>query len=338
MPRPRPRDPLLLSIAAPDRHNSSRVTGIKGMGTALRSAIAAAAIVATAAAAGCGGERADVSVDGSSTVGPFMQVAATHFEDEHPDTEVDVGISRSGQGFERFCNGEVDVANASRPIDEDEQLQCADNGIEYLQLRVASDALTVAIHRPILYDWVTCLTVEQLRKIWHPDSTVANWNEVDPSFPDVPLKLYGPLPGSGTFRYFTFAINGERGASRTDYTATEDHNDTVEGIAAERGALGYFGFSYYQENRDRLSALAIDGGSGCVAPSAESVHNGSYEPLSRPLFVYVNQSALDESRELRAFIRFVLENSGEIADEALYVPLSKRQVATEMRTFVEAIS
>jgi phosphate transport system substrate-binding protein len=210
--------------------------------------------------------------------------------------------------------------------------------VEYVEFRVASDALTVAIHRPILYDWVTCLTVEQLRRIWEPDSTVSNWNQVDPSFPDVPLKLYGPQPGSGTHRYFTFVINGERGASRTDYSATEDHNDTVEGIAAERGALGYFGFSYYQANRDRLSALAINGGDGCVAPSVESVHDGTYKPLSRPLFIYVNHGALDESRALRGFVRYVLEHSDDIATEALFVPLSPEQRQAQVRKLVEAIS
>jgi phosphate transport system substrate-binding protein len=266
-----------------------------------------------------------------------MQRAAERFRAEK-NVAVDVDVTRSGLGFDRFCAGEVDIANASRPIDEDEQAACADAGVDYLELQVASDALTVAIHRPILYDWVTCLTVEQLRRIWEPDSTVSNWNQVNPSFPDVPLRLYGADPDSGTFRYFTFVINGERGASRTDYAATEDDNDTVEGVADDKGALGYFGFSYYQQNRDRLSALEIDGGDGCVEPSVETVHNGTYKPLSRPLFIYVNQSSLDRSRALRSFVRYVLENAETIADQALFVPLSKAQVDAQMREFVEAIS
>jgi phosphate transport system substrate-binding protein len=310
-----------------------------GTGMTMRLALAALALAVAGVAAACGGQASDgaISADGSSTVGPFMEVASERFQAEN-DVEIDVSISESGHGLDRFCAGDVDIANASRPIDEDEAGACGEAGVDYVELQVASDALTVAIHRPILYDWVTCLTVEQLRKIWRPDSQVNNWNEVDPSFPDVPLRLYGADHDSGTFRYFTFVINGERGASRTDYAATEDDNDSVEGIADDKGALGYFGFSYYQQNRDRLSALEIAGGNGCVAPSVETVHNGSYQPLARPLFIYVNQSSLDRSRPLRSFVRYVLENAEAIADEALFVPLSKEQVDAQMREFVEAIS
>jgi phosphate transport system substrate-binding protein len=305
----------------------------------MRLGLAAFAVAVAGIATACGGESSTVEItaDGSSTVGPFMEVASERFRAEG-DAEIDVGISESGHGLDRFCAGEIDIANASRPIDEDEASTCGERGIEYVELQVASDALTVAIHRPILYDWVTCLTVEQLRTIWKPDSKVHNWSQVDPSFPDVPLRLYGADHESGTFRYFTFVINGESGASRTDYAATEDDNDSVEGVADDKGALGYFGFSYYQENRDRLSALEIDGGNGCVAPSIETVHNGSYKPLARPLFIYVNQRSLDESRPLRSFVRYVLENAEIIADEALFVPLSNAQVDAQMRKFVEAIS
>jgi phosphate transport system substrate-binding protein len=295
------------------------------------------ATVATVSSACGGGADAELTAGGSNTLGPLMKVAAEQFRAE-TDIAVDVDLTRSGQGFEQFCAGELDIANASRQIDEDEQAACAEAGIEYVQLRVARDALTVAIHRPILYDWVTCLTLDQLRKIWEPDSKVSNWNQVDPSFPDVPLKLYGPNPGHGTFRFFTFVVNGERGASRTDYSATEDHDDTVEGIAKEKGALGYFGFSYYQRNRDRLSALEIDGGTGCVAPSIQSVRDGSYQPLSRELYIYVNQASLDEDRSLRAFVRFVLENSRRIATDELFIPLSQAEADAQRRKFVEAIS
>jgi len=310
-----------------------------GMGISMKGTLVAILVAVAVAAAACGGgsESAAITVDGSSTVGPFMRVAAERFESEH-GIDVDVDITRTGEGFDRFCAGDVDVANASRPIDEDEAAACAEAGVDYVELQVASDALTVAIHRPILYDWVTCLTVEQLRKIWEPDSRVSNWNEVHPSFPDVALRLYGADTDSGTFRYFTFVINGERGASRTDYSATEDDNDTVEGIADDKGALGYFGFSYFQQNRDRLSALEIDGGQGCVAPSIQTVHDGSYKPLSRPLFVYVNQSALDRTRALRTFVRFILENQEAIAEDALFVPLSRAQVAAQLQKFVDAIS
>jgi phosphate transport system substrate-binding protein len=305
---------------------------------ALRLTFAGLALVAAAVASGCGGSdtKSQIRVDGSSTLGPFMQAAADRYEADG-GLQVDVDLSASGRGIERFCAGETDIANTSRQIDEDEAAACADAGIDYVALQVASDALTVAINRPILYDWVTCLTVEQLREIWEPGSTVDNWQEVDGSFPDLPLKLYAN-PDSGTFRFFTLVINGERGASRTDYLATDDHRETAEGVAGERGALGYFGFSFYRQNRDRLSALEIDGGDGCVAPSAETVHNGSYGPLSRNLFIYVNQASLDESRPLRAFVRYILENARPIADEALFVPLLETQRQAQMRKFVDAIS
>jgi len=303
----------------------------------MRMAFAAIVLAAAMIVSGCGsGSGARISVDGSSTLGPFMQRAADRFE-AAGGLDVDVDISASGRGIERFCSGEVDIANTSRTIDEDEAVACEEAGVDYVALQVASDALTVAINRPILHDWITCLTLEQLRKIWEPGSTVDNWQEVDPSFPDLPLKLYAAAD-TGTFRFFTLVINGERGASRTDYLATDDHRETAEGVAAERGALGYFGFSFYQQNRDRLSALEIDGGQGCVAPSAETVHDGSYRPLARSLYIYVNQAALDESRELRAFVRYILENARPIADEALFVPLVESNRRAQMRKFIDAIS
>jgi phosphate transport system substrate-binding protein len=304
---------------------------------AIRIAMAVCAAALAGLASACGSsERAQIEVDGSSTLGPFMEAAADRFEAEG-GLDVDVDISASGRGIERFCDGEIDVANTSRTIDEDEAAACAENGIDYVALQVASDALTVAINRPILYDWVTCLTVDQLRKIWEPGSTVDNWRELDPSFPDLPLKLYAN-PDSGTFRFFTLVINGERGASRTDYLATDDHRETAEDVAGERGALGYFGFSFYQQNRDRISALEIDGGNGCVAPSEETVHDGSYRPLARSLYIYVNQSTLDESRPLRSFVRYILENERLIADEALFVPLREPERRAQMQKLVDAIS
>jgi phosphate transport system substrate-binding protein len=277
-----------------------------------------------------------ITADGSSTVGPFTQRGASEFLAGRRDLTIDVDISRTSQGLERFCAGEIDIANASRPIDEDEAAACAESGIEYLQLQVANDAITVAIHRPILYDWVTCLTVDQLRRIWEPDSEVENWNQVDPAFPDVPLRLYGADEGSGTFGYFTFVINGERGASRTDYAATDDDNDTVDGVADAKGALGYFGFSYYQSNRARLNALEIDGGQGCVAPSVEAVQNGTYEPLSRPLLIYVQKRGLQQKPELLAFVRYLLREQGSIAQRALFVPLSGEQLAAQLTKLAAA--
>jgi phosphate transport system substrate-binding protein len=294
------------------------------------------ALAATACSGSGGGSSESFSADGSSTVGPWVEHAATEFVGERADVDIDVGISRSSQGLERFCAGEIELANASRPIDEDEAAACAEAGIEYLELQVANDAITVAIHKPILFDWVTCLTVDQLREIWEPDSQVDNWNEVDPSFPDVPLRLYGADEGSGTFGYFTFVINGERGASRTDYAATDDDNDTVEGVADDKGALGYFGFSYYQANRERLNALEVDGGRGCVAPSVETVQSGAYEPLSRPLFVYVQKRALVEREPVRAFVEHMLRNDAAIAEEALFVPLSPEQLERQLAKLEDA--
>jgi len=296
-----------------------------------------AAIAAFGAA--CGGSESEgpsVVVDGSSTLGPFTARAAQEFQRSEPGIDVDVGISRTSQGFERFCEGELDIANASRPIDEDEAAACAQEGIEYVELQVANDAITIAIHKPILYDWVTCLTVDQLREIWEPDSEVTNWNQVDGSFPDVPLRLYGADQGSGTFGYFTFVINGERGASRTDYSATDDDNDTVEGVADDKGALGYFGFSYYQANQNRLNALAVDGGSGCVAPSVKTVQNRTYWPLSRPLYVYVRKQRLQESPPLRRFVQYILRNQASIAETALFVPLSKEQLKRQLDRLADA--
>jgi phosphate transport system substrate-binding protein len=306
-----------------------------GMG-GLATAVAVAALVAS----GCGGgevAESQVTADGSSTVGPFTSEAARQFNERHEDVSIDVDISRTGAGLDRFCAGETDLSNASRPIDQDEAEACAEAGIDYVELQVANDAITVAIHTPILYDWVTCLSVTQLRRIWEPESKVSNWNEVDPSFPDVPLRLYGAGTGSGTFDYFTFVINGERGASRTDYAATDDDNDTVEGVADDKGALGYFGFSYYQEHKELFTALEIDGGNGCVPPSVETVQNGTYKPLSRPLFVYVNGSSLEEKPAVREFVRFMLENERRIAAAARFVPLSKAQLGQQLRKLDRAV-
>ena len=291
------------------------------------------------ALAGCGGDDDEgggggvITADGSSTVGPFVTRAAEDFRAAE-NVDVTVGISGTGGGFERFCAGETDLANASRPIDEEEQALCTDAGIEYIEFRVATDALTNVVNTE--NDWATCLTVEQLNTIWGPDSNVSNWNQVDPSFPDVPLKLYGAGTDSGTFDYFTDVINGEEGASRTDYQATEDDNVTVQGVAGDRGALGYFGFSYFEENQDRLKALEVDGGSGCVAPSSQTAQDGTYAPLSRPLFVYVKRSAFDENEDVRNFIAFMFDNNTSIAEAAQFVPLSEEQLAEEQTKLEEA--
>jgi phosphate transport system substrate-binding protein len=296
------------------------------------------AVLVLAAAVGCGGGddgggSSVISADGSSTVGPFVTKAAEDFKDAE-GVDVTVGISGTGGGFERFCAGETDLSNASRQIDDDEAALCAEAGVEYLEIRVATDALTNVVNRE--NDWATCLTVDQLNKIWEPGSKVSNWSQVDPSFPDVPLKLYGAGTDSGTFDYFTDVINGEEGASRTDYQATEDDNVTVQGVSGDTGALGYFGFSYFEENQERLKALEVDGGNGCVAPSAAAAQDGSYMPLSRPLFVYVKRSSLNEKEAVRNFTAFMLDNNQAIADAAQFVALSDDQLAEERAKLEEA--
>jgi phosphate transport system substrate-binding protein len=295
------------------------------------------------AAAGCGGDDdggsdggGSIAIDGSSTVGPFATRASEDFRADNPDVRITVGISGTGGGFERFCAGETDISDASRPIDEEEAAMCEENGIEYVELHVAADALTNIVN--IENDWATCLTVDQLMKIWGPDSNVSNWNQVDPSFPDVPLKLYGPGTDSGTFDYFTDVINGEEGASRTDFSASEDDNVIVQGVSGDEGGLGYLGFSYYEENQDTLKALEVDGGSGCVAPSVEAAQDGSYTPLSRPLLMYVKTSALTENATVADFLNFTLENAQSIAEESRVVPLSQEQIDEQLQKLGDATS
>jgi phosphate transport system substrate-binding protein len=296
-----------------------------------------------ALAAGCGGGRGDddeaagttteasgggdlsgrIEADGSSTVGPYTTAAAERFQQQESGVQITVGVSGTGGGFERFCRGETDLSNASRPIKDEEAEICTDNGVEPVEFQVANDALTVVVNPE--NDWATCLTVEQLNKIWAPGSKVNNWNQVDPGFPDQELKLFGAGTDSGTFDYFTDVINGEEGASRSDYSATEDDNVTVTGVSGDKGALGYFGFSYFEENQDTLKAVEIDGGDGCVAPSVESAQNGTYTPLSRPLFVYAKEEALARP-EVEAFIRYMIDNETEIAEASQFVPLTDEQI------------
>ena len=300
----------------------------------MRASLVIAALVVLLSACGGddgGGASGTIRSDGSSTVGPFMQAAAERFQQENSDARVTVGISGTGGGFERFCRGETDISNASRPIEDDEKAACTDAGIEFVELPIANDALTVVVNRE--NDWADCLTVEQLKTIWQPASKVDSWRDVDPSFADESMKLYGPGTDSGTFDYFTDEINGEEGASRTDYSASEDDNVIVRGVQGDAGALGYFGFTYYEENQDTLKALEVDGGDGCVAPSAETAQSGEYKPLSRPLFVYVKSASL-ERPEVRDFAEFVLDNGTEIADTAQFIPATEEQVA-EARTALD---
>ena len=301
--------------------------------------------------AGCGGGReeettaADASVstsdltgaiviDGSSTVAPFATIAAERFEASNPGVSVTVGTSGTGGGFEKFCAGETDVSNASRAIKDEEIAACTAGGIESTEILVSYDGLAVVANPE--NDWASCLTTDQLAKIWGPGSKVNSWQDVDASFPDVALKLYGPGTDSGTFDYFTDEINGEEGASRTDYSPSEDDNVIIQGVSGEKGGLGYFGLSYYQENKDKLKLMEVDSGSGCVAPSVTTVQDGTYAPLSRPLFMYISATAA-ERPEIKAFAQFLADNQDELNTEALFVPLSAEQVAT-LKTEVASIT
>jgi phosphate transport system substrate-binding protein len=290
------------------------------------------------AAAGTGGGNLSgrIEVDGSSTVGPFVTAGAEEFQGQNADVKVTVGISGTGGGFERFCAGETDISDASRPIKEDEEVPvCQKNGIEYTQLQVANDGIAVVVNKE--NDWAKCLTVEQLNKIWGPDSKVDNWNQVDPSFPDQKLTLAGPGTDSGTFDFFTAQINGEEDASRTDYQATEDDNVIVQAVEGDKGGLGYFGLSYFEQNQGNLNDVEVDGGSGCVAPSTDTVQDGSYTPLSRPLFVYVKNSSLAKP-EVKAFVQYLLDNEESIAQNALFVPMTDEQAQKSKSDFEAATS
>jgi phosphate transport system substrate-binding protein len=278
------------------------------------------------AASPAGGSSQDLSgrieVDGSSTVGPFVTAGAEEFQAQN-SVQVTVGISGTGGGFERFCAGETDISDASRPIKDDEEVPiCQGNGIEYTELQIANDGIAVVTNKE--NDWATCLTVDQLNKIWGPDSTVDSWKDVDPSFPDEKLTLAGPGTDSGTFDFFTDQINGEEGASRTDYQATEDDNVIVRAVSGDKGGLGYFGLSYFEQNQETLNDVQVDEGSGCVTPSTETVQDGSYTPLSRPLFIYVKNESLAKP-EVKAFVQYLLDNQQTIAENALFVPLTDEQ-------------
>jgi len=274
------------------------------------------------------GEASDLSgtvaVDGSSTVFPISEAMAEEFQSANPGVQVTVGTSGTGGGFEKFCAGETQVSNASRVIEADEIAACEAAGIEFVELPIAQDAVSVVVNQG--NNWAECLTVEELNRIWEPGAQgqVSNWNQVRPDFPDAPIALFGPGTDSGTFDYFTDVVTGEEGASRGDYTASEDDNVLVQGVAGDTNALGYFGYAYYIENQDQLKAVQIDNGDGnCVAPSPETVLDGTYQPLSRPLFIYVSKQALDERPEVRAFVDFYLNaDNQQFVEETGYVPLS----------------
>ncbi|MEX0613869.1 MAG: PstS family phosphate ABC transporter substrate-binding protein, partial [Pirellulales bacterium] len=276
--------------------------------------------------------RPAVKVDGSSTVYPITEAVAEEFRAEHPDVNVIGGRSGTGGGFKKFSNGEIDICGASRPIKDTEQDACRAAGVVYIELEIAFDGLAVVVNPK--NDWVDCMTVEQLKAIWQPESAVAKWSDVDPKWPAEEIELYGPGTDSGTFDYFTEVIVGETGKSRDDYTQSEDDNVLVTGVAGDRYSLGYFGLAYYEENRDKLKLLGIDARDGnCVKPTSETVRDNSYRPLSRPLFIYVRKSSL-ERPEVRLFVQFYLDRVGSLVPAVGYVPVPD-EVATKNKQLLE---
>jgi phosphate transport system substrate-binding protein len=275
------------------------------------------------AGGGGGGDLSgNIRIDGSSTVAPFAQAAAEAFQAENPDVRITVGTSGTGGGFEKFCAGETDISNASRPIKEDEEVPvCEKAGVAYREVQVANDGIAVVSNPDLKVD---CVTTDQLKELWNQGSKVKSLSELDPSLPDTELTLFGPGTDSGTFDYFTDEINGEEGVSREDYQPSEDDNVLVQGVAGEAGGFGYFGFSYYEQNQDKLNLVGIDGGDGCVKPSTESIQDGSYTPLGRPLFMYPSTKALKRP-EVKAFMDYAVTNYQPIAEASQTVPMSQEQ-------------
>ncbi len=265
----------------------------------------------------------NIEIDGSSTVFPISQAVAEEFRKTQPSVQIPVGISGTGGGFKRFVAGETDISDASRPISTSEKDNAAKNGIEYVELAVAYDGLSILVNPK--NTWLTCITTAELKKIWDAGSTVKRWNQVRPEWPDQPLRLYGPGTDSGTFDYFTEVINGKAKKSRADYNASEDDNTLVQGIAGDNDALGYFGFAYYEQNQDKLKLVAVDEGKGkgCVSPAEMTINDGTYTPLSRLLYIYVSKKSLARL-EVRSFTEYYLKNAAALSAEVGYVALPQQ--------------
>jgi phosphate transport system substrate-binding protein len=307
--------------------------------TRTRTFAAAAALVLALSAAACntqgnsGGDDTDsasgtVNVDGSSTVFPITEAIAEEFSASSPEVDVRVGQSGTGGGFEKFCRGDIDIADASRPIEDDEQKACRDAGIEWVELQVAIDGLSVVVNKD--NDFADCLTVAELKKIWEPGSKVKTWKDIKPEWPEEELKLYGPGSDSGTFDFFTKEINGEESASRSDFTQSEDDNQLVQGVKADKDSLGYFGFAYLEANLDSIRAVAVDGGDGCVEPTDETIEDGTYKPLSRPLFIYPSKEALAKEH-IASFVEYYLDTVNDILADVKYVPLPDDELSASKK-------
>lgn len=304
--------------------------------TSFRRAVVPGIAILALALSACGGGDAgaaegegasgSVAVDGSSTVYPMSNTAAEMLAEENPDIEVSVGFSGTGGGFEKFCAGQTDISDASRPIDpEDEAPVCKENGVDYTELLVATDALTVVVHPDLGVD---CLTTDQLVRLFEPGSRVDSWSDLDPGFPDQEIAGFIPGTDSGTYDYMAADVVGHDSESlRDDFEVSEDDNVLVQGVAGTPGAVGFFGYTYYEENSDAVKALSIDDGNGCVAPSAETARAGEYTPLSRPLFIYVNDAAYADNAAVREYVDFYVDNLATIAETAQFIPLSQEDHA-----------
>lgn len=280
---------------------------------------------------------ATITIDGSSTVYPITEAIAEEFRGEFPDVNITIGVSGTGGGFKKFGRGEIDIANASRPIKDSEGQDAAKNNISYVKLDIAYDGLAVVVNPA--NDWVKCLTVEQLKKIWEPaaQGKITKWNQIDPSWPNEDIRLFGPGVASGTFDYFTEVIVGESGKSRGDYTASEDDNILVQGVSGDKFGLGFFGLAYFEENSDKLRMVPVDGGKGCITASTETVSNGTYAPLSRPLSIYVSSSAIKNPQVIN-FINFYLKNAPLLLKDVGYVPMTTAEYAAEVKKFEEFVA
>ncbi|MGF1573584.1 MAG: PstS family phosphate ABC transporter substrate-binding protein [Sumerlaeia bacterium] len=278
----------------------------------------------------------NIGIDGSSTVFPITAAVAEEFQKAHPRVRIPVSYSGTGGGFKKFDLGETDINNASRPIKPNEIEVAAENNVDFIELPIAYDGLTVIIHPE--NDWVDYLSVDELRQIWSPDSTVKNWSDVRPEWPSEEIELYGAGPDSGTFDYFTEAINGESGASRGDYTATEDDNMTIQGVSGGKFATGYLGIAYFEQNKSRVSSVPIkNGDSEAVSASMETIMNSTYAPLSRPLFIYVRKDSADRP-EVAAFIRYFLSESADLVSEVGYIPLPEKGYELALNRFESRIT
>jgi phosphate transport system substrate-binding protein len=308
--------------------------------------IAPAAIALSLSLAACGGNNeaeagggvsGEVVADGSSTVAPLTGAAGELFKEEVSGVNVSVGTSGTGGGFEKFCLGQTDISDASRTIKDEEKAACEKSGVAFTELQVATDALTVVVSKDNTF--LECLTTDELKTLWGPEAEgkVKTWNQVNAKFPNQPIELFGPGTDSGTFDYFTDEINGEEGASRSDYNASEDDNVIVQGVGGSGNALGYFGYSYFEANADKLKPVSVDSGKGCVAPSAATAQDGTYAPLSRPLFIYVSNKSYLEKPQVKAFVDWYVANDAPVTEAAKFIPLNDEQ-RTALTTAAKSIA